>query len=247
MAVLFDVDDTLVDFAGAARLALADVVREHLSGPSGAGADADHDDPEVLVDAAHLAWQQVSETEYERFTAGEVNFDQMRVNRMAAFLAAIGRAGAERLSHEFLEDRRNKAIFGHFRTFPDVPACLDGLRARGVTVRVLSNSDGTYQRTKLAAVGLGELADDGFYSGELGVAKPDPRIFRVAADRLGIPAERITYVGDRWDVDVVGAAGAGMRPVWLNRAGLPRPSSGPEPAGEPIIEIASLTELDVWV
>lgn len=240
-AVLFDVDDTLVDFAGAARLALADVVREHLA-PAGADG-AGRIDPDVLVDAAHLAWQQVSQTEYDRFTAGEVDFDQMRVNRMAAFLAAIGRAGAVRLSHEFLEDRRNTAIFGHFRMFPDVPACLQLLRARGVRVRVLSNSDGAYQRVKLTAVGLGEIADDGIYSGDVGVAKPDPRIFRIAADRLGMPVERITYVGDRWDVDVVGSAAAGMRPVWLNRTGSPRPSSGPVS----IIEIASLTELDDWV
>ena len=112
-------------------------------------------------------------------------------------------------------------------------------------MRVLSNSDGAYQRVKLAAVGLGDLGETGFYSGELGVAKPDPRIFRIAADRLGIPVERITYVGDRWEVDVLGSAAAGMRPVWLNRAGLPRPSTGPQQPRVPVVEIASLAELDI--
>ena len=88
--MLFDVDDTLVDFGGAARLALADVVLEHLAG--------DDADATGLVDAAHVAWQQVSEREYERFTSGEVDFDQMRLNRMAAFLAcdrAPGRRPAQ--------------------------------------------------------------------------------------------------------------------------------------------------------
>ena len=109
-----------------------------------------------------------------------------------------------------------------------MPACLRRLRDRGVTVRVLSNSDGAYQRTKLAAVGLGDLGDSGFYSGELGVAKPDPAdLPGGCCDRSAYRPERITYVGDRWDVDVRRVPRrAGMRPVWLNRAGLPRPSSG---------------------
>ena len=59
-AVLFDVDDTLVDFAGAARLALLDVVREHLADLPG-GPD---EGPAGLVGAADRAWDQVSETEY---------------------------------------------------------------------------------------------------------------------------------------------------------------------------------------
>ena len=254
-AVLFDVDDTLVDFGGAARLALADVVQEHLAG--------DDADPAGLIDAAHFAWQQVSDREYERFTRGEVDFEQMRINRMAAFLGAIGRPGADRLRHrllvgpeeggsanqyrfsEFLEEQRNSAIFGHFRVFDDVPDCLRRLRDQGVTVRVLSNSDGAYQRVKLAGVGLGDLGDTGFYSGELGVAKPDPRIFQAAAASLGLRPEEIIYVGDRWEVDVVGSAAAGMRSVWLNRAGLPRPSSGVAAAAGPVVEISSLAELDI--
>jgi putative hydrolase of the HAD superfamily len=235
-AVLFDVDDTLVDFGGAARLALADVVQAHL-----AGDDADAG----LVDAAHVAWHRVSEREYERFTRGEVDFDQMRLNRMAAFLAAIGRPGANRLSHELLEEHRNAAIFGHFRVFNDVPACLQRLHDLGVTVRVLSNSDGAYQRVKLAAVGLGDLGDTGFYSGELGFAKPDPRIFRAAAVTLGLRPDQIMYVGDRWEVDVLGSAAAGMRPVWLNRTGSARPSTGLRPLQAPVVEITSLAELDI--
>jgi len=93
-------------------------------------------------------------------------------------------------------------------------------------------------------VGLGDLGDSGFYSGELGVAKPDPRIFRAAAEALGLPTDRITYVGDRWDVDVLGSAAAGMRPVWLNRtAQSRRPDS--KDAAVPALEIGSLDELDI--
>lgn len=255
--VLFDVDDTLVDFAGAARAALAEVVVAALGGdqpdlaPGGPGTvDGD------LVAAAHRAWHQVSEREYSRFTAGELTFDQMRLSRMSAFLRTIDRPGARRLDHELMEQRRNDAIIGHFRVFDDVPAALARLRAAGIGVHVLSNSDGAYQRAKLAAVGLGGLAADGFYSGELGVAKPDPRIFTLAAARLGRAPGELAYVGDRWDVDVLGSARAGLRPIWLDRAG-PRTvtgtGSGPgvgvqrePPAGAaPVTRITTLAELVV--
>jgi len=258
IAVLFDVDDTLVDFAGAARAALADVVLAALGADAGTGSatgsapdrTADRD----LLEAAHRAWQHVSEREYSRFTAGELDFDQMRLSRMSAFLRTIDRPGARRLDHELLEHRRNEAIFGHFRVFDDVPPALRRLRAAGIAVHVLSNSDGAYQRAKLAAVGLGELAADGFYSGELGVAKPDPRIFRLAASRLGRAPGELVYVGDRWDVDVLGSAAAGLRPVWLDRQGtgpgpvpVPEAVRGPEvpAAAGPVIRIGTLDELVV--
>ncbi|WP_395725096.1 HAD family hydrolase [Nakamurella sp.] len=241
--VLFDVDDTLVDFAGAARAALAEVVVAALGGDPastpGAGAGADED----LVAAAQHAWQQVSEHEYSRFTAGELDFDQMRLSRMSAFLRTIDRPGARRLDHELMEQRRNEAIFGHFRLFDDVPAALHRLRAAGIAVRVLSNSDGAYQRAKLTAVGLGDLAADGFFSGELGVAKPDPRIFTLAAARLGRAPAEVAYVGDRWEVDVLGSLAAGMASVWLNRAGADRPDG--QRATGPVAQIATLDELVV--
>lgn len=254
--VLFDVDDTLVDFAGAARAALAEVVVAALGGdppdaPGGRGTARGD-----LVAAAHLAWHQVSEQEYSRFTAGELTFDQMRLSRMAAFLRTIDRPGARRLDHELMEQRRNDAIIGHFRVFDDVPVALARLRAAGIAVHVLSNSDGAYQRAKLAAVGLGDLGADGFYSGELGVAKPDPRIFTLAAARLGRAPGELAYVGDRWEVDVLGSAAAGLRPVWLDRPGHrtaagtgpgPAPAVDPAPpdGAGPVTRISTLGELVV--
>lgn len=241
--VLFDVDDTLVDFAGAARAALAEVVVAALGGdPPDTPADAAGVADRHLVAAAHRAWQQISEREYSRFTAGELDFDRMRLSRMAAFLRTIDRPGARRLDHEVLEQRRNDAIFGNVRAFADVPAALARLRAAGIAVHVLSNSDGAHQRAKLAAAGLGDLAADGFFSGELGVAKPDPRIFAVAAARLGRAPAEVAYVGDRWEVDVVGSSAAGMVSVWLDRAGAPRPDGHRD---RRVAQIVSLDELVV--
>ena len=113
-------------------------------------------------------------------------------------------------------------------------------------MRVLSNSDGAYQRVKLAAVGLGDLGDTGFYSGELGVAKPDPRIFRAAAAALRLRPDQIMLCGGplgrrrggfRGRRDAAGLAESG-RSAQAHRLG--------QPPAAPVVEIASLAELDIW-
>jgi putative hydrolase of the HAD superfamily len=53
----------------------------------------------------------------------------------------------------------------------------------------------------------------------VGVEKPDPRIFQHALDKLGIPAEGTPFVGDRYDVDVMGAQAVGMLGVLYDPEG----------------------------
>nr|HEX4314352.1 HAD family hydrolase [Kofleriaceae bacterium] len=94
-----------------------------------------------------------------------------------------------------------------------VVAVAGELAARGVTVGVISNSEGTIAEL-LASVGIacGEVID----SGVVGVAKPDPRIFELALARFGggcAPRDAI-HVGDAWAADVEGALAAGWRAVW---------------------------------
>lgn len=60
---------------------------------------------------------------------------------------------------------------------------------------------------------------------DTGVAKPDPRIFLAAAERLGVPPVNILHVGDDPAMDVVGARDAGLRTAWINRRGEPWPDA----------------------
>ena len=84
----------------------------------------------------------------------------------------------------------------------------------------MSNSDGDYQRRKLATVGLGDAFAATVFSGDLGVAKPDPAIFLAGVAALQTDPATAVYVGDRWDIDVLGARGAGLPAVWLDRRGV---------------------------
>jgi putative hydrolase of the HAD superfamily len=86
---------------------------------------------------------------------------------------------------------------------------LDRLRAGGFRLGVISNADGRVEEA-LSAAGLRDCFDVVVDSALLGVEKPDPAIFRAALDALGLAPAEALYVGDLYEVDVVGARAAGM-------------------------------------
>lgn len=87
---------------------------------------------------------------------------------------------------------------------------LDAMRARGVKVAIISNSEGMLDRlfTDLGVLRHFDLVVD---SGKVGIEKPDPRIFRIALDRFGVAPERALHLGDVFATDVLGARAAGIR------------------------------------
>lgn len=102
---------------------------------------------------------------------------------------------------------------------PSTPAALDRLREAGYALGVVSNSDGRVQQA-LADVGLGRFFAVVVDSRLVGFEKPDPRIFTPALAALGVTPGESLYVGDLYEVDVVGARRAGMAAVLLDPAGL---------------------------
>jgi putative hydrolase of the HAD superfamily len=80
------------------------------------------------------------------------------------------------------------------------------------------------QRSKLAAVGIADGFDAVIVSGEQGVQKPDPAIFALAVDQLGVTAEEALHIGDNQVADVAGARDAGLTAVWIDRNGAERTS-----------------------
>ena len=106
-----------------------------------------------------------------------------------------------------------------------VPGSVDGLRAlvkSGVHVGIISNADGSVAQ-RLAAQevlqvgpGMGVDVECVIDSGAVGVSKPDPRIFQIALDAIGIAAADSWYVGDMPGIDVVGARAAGLWPIVMD-------------------------------
>jgi len=101
---------------------------------------------------------------------------------------------------------------------PGTVEALDALIAAGWYVGCVSNADGKVDRLldDLGLLGRLRFVID---SGVVGIEKPDPRIFAMAVERAGIPAEQTYYVGDIYAIDVIGARNAGLVPVLLDPLG----------------------------
>jgi FMN phosphatase YigB (HAD superfamily) len=134
------------------------------------------------------------------------------------------------------QDRRDEAHRHLDSEFADaalwvepVPGSREGLQAladAGVRLGIVSNADGMMgprlAQLELCQVGPGigvdiECVVD---SGNVGVMKPDPRIFQAAIDLLGLEPDQVWYVGDMPAIDVVGARRAGIRPYLMDPLGL---------------------------
>ena len=156
--------------------------------------------------------------------------DWIGVSR-AVFFAALGATVAMRQDHRrvfeilapgfnFTQEHQAKDAAGHeWRIvaedlYPDAVPCLQQLRSSGYRVGIAANQP---VQAEQALNELGLPVDFVATSGGWGVAKPSGEFFRRLAEKTGVPAAKIAYVGDRLDNDVLPAANAGMRSVFIRR------------------------------
>ncbi|MGH7598356.1 MAG: HAD family hydrolase [bacterium] len=105
----------------------------------------------------------------------------------------------------------------HLWSWPDPTAAevFAKLKNLGYRLGVISNSDGSIA-SSMQKFGFAPFFDCMIDSHVVGVEKPDPRIFELALQQLGLPAERCVYVGDNYDRDVIGARRAGLVPILID-------------------------------
>jgi 2-haloacid dehalogenase len=122
--------------------------------------------------------------------------------------------------------------------FPEVPELLKRLKAEGLKTAILSNGSPKMLAAAVAGAKLGPLLDAVLSVEEVGIFKPDMRIYRLAADRLGLAPSAISFQSSNaWDAH--GAGVFGFKVAWCNRYGQ-RPERLP---GKPDAEIRTLAEL----
>jgi putative hydrolase of the HAD superfamily len=222
-AVVWDVDDTLFDYTGADRAGM----RLHLL------AEGLLDGYES-VEQAIVRWREITDAQWARFSAGEVDFQGQRRDRVRVFLG------------EELTDAAADAWFQryvtHYETvwalFPDVLPVLDALAASHRHA-VLSNSSIHVQDRKLRALGVYDRFEAVLCAAELGVSKPEAGAFHAACAALELAPEQVAYVGDHPEIDGRGAAEAGLRSFWIDRDGVYATDDAPVGPHR----IASLAEL----
>lgn len=190
-AVLFDLDDTLQDRRKAFEKYCGYFLSQYFPGLNAVEFEGRRQQMEATVNGGYI----------DR----EVYF-----KRLIADWAWKDAPSPRELSEEY--DR----LFGHYvQPFEASKPVLVELRRRGYRTGIITNGVAILQNTKLHASGLRPYLDIAVVSGDVGIKKPDPGIFRLTAQRLGVRPGDCLYVGDHPVNDIEGALGAGMQAVWM--------------------------------
>jgi putative hydrolase of the HAD superfamily len=195
--VLFDYGDTLFRFhydERAHERALG-VLLSHLGAEASAAA------------AFQAFWRLFEEATAEAGDHGELRYAELMMQVLASIGVEPGEqelAEAIRLEHRAWDEARE--------LHPDTVALLRTLRRAGIRLGLVSNAfdPPDLMHEDLRLHGIADLLDAAVFSSELGVRKPHPAIYQAVLDRLGVPAERALFVGDRVREDVLGPAALGM-------------------------------------
>jgi len=126
----------------------------------------------------------------------------------------------------------------HLDCYSEVPEALSKLKTRGFGIAILSNGTPAMLEAAVNNSGLKALIADIFSVEEVGVFKPDPRVYQIAVDRLELEPEEIIFQSSNaWDA--AGASAFGFKVAWINRFG----QSQERLPGRPNVEIKNLLEL----
>lgn len=187
-ALLFDLDETLLDRDASIRAFLA---RQY------ARFATDLAD----VPFAHYQERFLLHDEYG-YVAKELVYQRL----VTEFQLALESA---RLVEDFYTDSWQSGIL-----FAGTVELLQQARQAGYRLAIVTNGSARTQSPKITNTALAHLVDQVLISEVEGVRKPDPEIFRRAADRLGVTPAECVMIGDNPQADIWGAMQVGMRTIW---------------------------------
>lgn len=199
--VLFDLDDTLIDFSGNEYKALCEAMDKH-------GIQ--------LSEEMFLIFRMINRELWSNFENGIFTKKEILSLRFDLFFAQTGTSGdASQLNHDYLI-----AMGRHAKKYDGVIEVLDILQDAGVRMALVTNGAEMAQKIKLAVTGLDNYFDDIYISDITGFAKPDQRFFAFVEEAMGgFEKERTIIVGDSLGSDIRGGMEYGISTCWLNYSG----------------------------
>lgn len=130
-----------------------------------------------------------------------------------ALLAEIGNVDQDLFAELFDHYEQNAWRFAS--GYEGIASTFNEIRGLDAKIGIVTNGQTHIQLRSLLALNLDRMVDTYVISETVGLRKPDPRIFHLAAENLSVPAENCVFVGDSPVTDIVGAKRAGMKTVWF--------------------------------
>ena len=206
-AILFDLDDTLLDDSGNVESGWRLAVSAHAAA---AGVD-----PEALL-ASIAEVRDWYWSDPDRSRTGRLDLRAASAAIVAGALERIGQNDAG-LAKRVADLYRDIRLQGQ-ALMPGAIGVLDTLREQGVRLALLTNGDGPAQRQKIDRFDLGHHFDYICIEGEFGCGKPDERVYRGALDALTCEASSAWMVGDNLLLDVAAPMQLGIAGIWFDRS-----------------------------
>ncbi len=212
-ALVFDLDDTLYDQIQPFERAL----KRHLSVPE-----------EQLVHL-YLAFRHYADQVFEAAATGKISLKDSHVYRMKAALADFGYQVSDGMALTIQIDY--DYYQGQLELSPIYPAIFEACKQRGISLGIITNGPHRHQLRKIRTLGLQDWIEQEkmVISGQVGMTKPNPAIFKLMEERLGMAGQEICYVGDSFENDIIGAKSAGWQAIWFNHRKRQQPETSVEP------------------
>ena len=217
--LFLDLDDTILDFHKAERLAIAKTFRELGLEPT-----------EEVLGRYHV----INKAHWEMLERGELTREEVLVNRFGALFREFGVEVDPVCCARTYE--RNLSV-GHYF----LPGAEEAVKRLHQKYRLFLASNGTaaVQKGRLTSANLYPWFEQVFVSQEIGYNKPSVQYFQACFDRIpGFDPQKCMMVGDSLSSDIQGGINAGIRTCWVNPEGKPQGSIRPD------YEIKALSELE---
>ena len=232
-ALLLDLDDTILDDSGSTDLHWRGACEAHRAALGGIAPEALH---AAIVRARRWYWGDP-----ERHRVGRLDLDAARAEVARLALAELGvdargLAGSIARDYAARKDAAMTPLDGAIET-------VRWFRESGCRMALLTNGGAGAQRAKIERFGLAGYFDLVLIEGAVGYGKPDPRVYELALDRLGVAAHAAWMVGDNLEWDVAGPQRLGIRGVWVDRRGTGLPDDQPVRPDRIVRSLAELRAL----
>jgi putative hydrolase of the HAD superfamily len=200
---IFDLDDTLINFAATRQVAYSVL--------------ADHVEQEGIDSAAFIqACSNVDKPLFSLFEQGKLTREEYRVRRFTDPFGVIGIAPKSgmvaHLNKLFMDCVNDSPLL-----YDDVRPILQKLMALGIRTAILTNGPSDGQRRKLKATGLGDIVDHVAIAEEIGFSKPSIHAFHTVVGRFSVNHFDALMVGDSPELDYDAALSAGLKALLLDR------------------------------
>lgn len=200
--ILFDLDNTLLDFSKAERIALCHTLQQLNIPPH---------------EKTLIRYSQLNQQQWELLEQGKITREQVKVRRYQQLFAELG---VERSAEQAARIYEKQLGIGHY-FIEGAEALLEQLCGR-YRLYALTNGTASVQRSRSASAGLDRFFKEIFISEEVGVPKPQKAYFDYCFARMpGFRRETAILVGDSLTSDILGGRNAGVRTVWFNPAQAP--------------------------